>query len=74
MTTFKKGDPVWFVSKFNDVVTGTYEGDTEVPAINGTAKMHRVISYNAFGKPSKEPTNCLVLFGALNPGSPKEST
>lgn len=67
MPTFKIGDPVWFISKYNDVVTGTYKGSEMKPYGTGQKLGHLVESYDTFGTPSKEPTMCLV-FGKLNKG------
>lgn len=64
--TFSPGDRVWFTSKFGDRVTGTFERDDTVPGVHGEVRGHIVLSHNAFGKPSREPTSCFVREGKLN--------
>jgi hypothetical protein len=70
MTSFRHGDRVWFISKFGDRVTGTYQRDEDVPGIHGDVRVHIVSSHNAFGRPSREPTSCIVTFGKLNHEEP----
>ena len=65
MAEFIIGDRVWFKSKFGDRVTGTYEGDDEMPTLKGPRKVHRVSSFNAFGKVEQTPTMCIVPIGSL---------
>lgn len=71
MAEFQKGDRVWFISKFGDRVTGTYEGDDMRPGINGDVSVHIVSSHDAFGKPSREATRCMVTKGKLYPEKTK---
>lgn len=62
------GDQVQFISKYGDLVTGTYQGDEEVPGINGPVREHVVSSFNAFGDDSgPDAVLCLVPIGRLQP-------
>lgn len=64
--TFTPGDKVWFTSKYGDRVTGTYVRDDMRPGIDGDVAVHIVSSYDAFGRPSREPTLCMVTRGKLH--------
>lgn len=70
MTEFKKGDRVWFISKFGNKVTGVYEGMEDMSWGTGMKSVHIVVSYDAFGDKSDEPTSCIVANGLhhLNSG------
>jgi hypothetical protein len=62
---FKKGDKVWFISKFRNRVTGVYDREDTIPGAYGEIKGHIVISDNAFGRSSPKAVNCFVS-GKLN--------
>jgi hypothetical protein len=61
---------VWFKSKWGDRVTGTFDGMTTMPVIEGDAMVEkpvaRILSYNTHGTPTARPTPCLVPLDKLN--------
>lgn len=70
--TIKIGDKVWFISKFDDVVTGIYQGESSIPGLGGAQiPGHSVLSDNAFGPDSgAKAVDCWVPLGKLNAGEP----
>lgn len=64
------GADVWFVSKFNDVVTGKYEGTTIIPSLDGDVQQHALTSTNAFGIAGDMEVRCVVPDHAIHVGKP----
>lgn len=59
--TFKTGDRVWFISKYGDRVTGTYDRADTIPGLNGPINGHLINSTNAFGPDSTgEVVSCFT--------------
>lgn len=71
------GEPVWFISKFGDCVTGTFEGHDTIPSLRGgelvDVEICRVKSFDAFGKREASPTMCVVPEVSLRRGAPPAS-
>lgn len=58
---FKKGDKVWFISKYGNRVSGIYEEATSLPGLDSkTIQGHTVISDNAFGPGRTKGVRCFV--------------